>query len=143
MNDVVIESADVKHGLIAEQTEPDSNGQRVGNHQRNKRPRLKLEQQKFDRQERARDRSVEHRRQARSRATSQQDFPLGSGGRNDLADQRTERSAGLNDGTFGAERTSRTNADRSRNGLENCHFGFDPALGSEHCLHRLREFRGP
>ncbi len=76
VNEVVVESTDLKHGLIAEQAQPDRNSQRVRKHERNEGTRLKFEEQKFDRQQCSGDRSVEHRRQARSRAARQQNFSL-------------------------------------------------------------------
>ena len=82
VDEIVVERADVKHRLIAEQAEPDRDGQRVGQHQRNEGTRLKLKQQKLDRQQRSRNRRVEHRGQARSRAAGQQNFALRRRGRN-------------------------------------------------------------
>ena len=118
MDEIVIEGADVKHRLIAEQTQPDCHGQRVGEHQRNERTRLKLEQQKFNGEQRSRNRSIEHRGQSGARAAGQQDFALRSRGRNNLADKRTERPARLNNRSFSAERAARANGDGRRNRLE-------------------------
>ena len=86
MNEIVIKGADVKHRLVAEQAQPHRHGQRAGEHQRNKRSRLKLEQQEFNREQRSRNRSIEHRSKTRARAASQQDFALRRRGRNNLAD---------------------------------------------------------
>ena len=127
----------MKHRLIAEQSQADRDGQRVGEHQRNEGTRLKLEQQKFNGQQRSGNRSVEHRGQAGARAAGQQNFALRRRRRNQLADERTERSAGLNNRPLGAERPAGANSDGRRNRLEDRDFGFDAALGREHRFHRL------
>src|SRR6266478_3595397 len=48
--------------------------------------------------------------------------------RNNLSNHRAERSAGLNDGPFGAKRAAGAYCDSGREGLEECHLGFDTAL---------------
>ena len=107
-------------------------------HQRNEGTRAELEQEQLDRQDHAGDRRVERRGHARAGSASQQHLALGGRGGNDLADDRAERAAGLNDRPFGAERAARTDGDGRRKRLQNGDFRLDAAARDEHRFHRFR-----
>ena len=129
----------MEHRTRAHQELANARRQRGRNHKGNEGAPAKFKQKKLDRQDDSGNRSIECRGHAGARAAGQQDFALRGSGRNQLADERTERSAGLNDRSLGAERAAGANRDGRRDGLEDRDFSFDAALGSENRLHRFRD----
>ena len=116
----------------------DAGGERRRDHQRDEGARAELEQEQLDRQDHAGDGRVERRGHAGAGSASEQHLALGGRGGNDLADDRAERAAGLNDRPFGAERAARTDRDGRRKRLENGDFRFDAAARDEYRFHRFR-----
>src|SRR5580704_7245450 len=133
-----IDAADLKHRVLPKQQVPHARSQRARNHQRNKGPRPKLEKQKLDRQNHARQRRIESRRHSRRGASRQQRFPFHRSGCDNLPDQRTNRSARLNDRPFRAEWAASSNRNRRRNRFQNRDLRFNPATRSQHRLHSFR-----
>src|SRR5215470_12064573 len=129
---------DREHWPRSKRLHVDGGGQRTGNHQRNERPRLKLEQQQLDGENHSGDRGVEGRRHARRRAASQQDFALRSRRMKYLTYQRSEGAAGLDDRTFRSEWSTSTNGNRSRQRLQDRHARLDPAAVEHDRFHRFR-----
>ena len=128
----------MEHRTRAHQELANARRQRGCNHKGNEGAPAKFKKKKFNREDDSGDRSIERRGHAGARAAGQQNFALRGSGRNQLADERTERPAGLNDRPFGAERAAGADRDGRRDGLEDRDFGFDAALGRENRLHRLR-----
>jgi hypothetical protein len=78
----------------------------------NQAPRLPLEEQQFHGEHHRRDRGREGRRHAGGRAGDEKRLALGARQVKELRDERSERAAGHDDRTFGAERPTRSNRDR-------------------------------
>ena len=81
------------------------------NHKGNKGPRLEFEQKQLDGENDASDRRVESGRHSSGGSASEQHFALGGGGVHDLADERTDGAAGLDDRSFGAKRAAGADGD--------------------------------
>ena len=92
-------------------------GECTGDDERNERPRLEFEQQKFDSQNHARDRGIESGGHPRRCSTGEQDLTFGSRSMKNLTDQRTHGAASLNNGALGAERPTGADGNCRRNGL--------------------------
>src|SRR6266404_1259800 len=134
-----IHRQDVEHRAGSEQELANAGGQCRCNDERNERPAAELEQEKLDRKNHAGDGRIERRGHSSARPAREQHLSFGRGSGNDLANQRTEGSARLNDGALGSERASRSDGDGRRNRLQYRNFRFDPALRCNDGFHRLRD----
>ena len=135
MRQTEIERAHLEHRARSHQPEVDAGGQGAGDHQRNEGTRLEFEQQQLDGENHAGNWRAEGRGHARRRSAGQQHFALGRGHVQQLADQRTDRAAGLDDGAFGAERSAGADGDRRRDRLQNRDLGLDAAAVDQHGFH--------
>src|SRR5262249_58158267 len=79
----------------------------------------KLEKQEPPRQHDRRKGRAEHARHAGGRPAGEQDLPLGRRHADDLTDERSERAAGHDDRSLGAERTAGADGDGRRRRLGN------------------------
>ena len=114
-----------------------SGRRRAGQRHRQQGTHAELEQQQFDSQKQSRHGGIEGCRHASGGARHDKHLALRRGRRVELAEQRSEGSAGLNDRPFRAERAAGANGDSGRQRFEDGQLWSDPATGNEDGLHGL------
>ena len=100
--------------------------------------RTPLEQQQLDGQHQCGERRVERCRHASRGAGNQQRLAFVCSQAQELREQRSDRTAGHDDRTLGAERPAGADGDRRRHRFEYGDSGLDPAAAEQDRFDRLR-----
>ena len=128
-----------KERAEADEVTPGSGGGDARHRDRDEAARLPLEEQQFDREQHRRERRREGCRHACRRGRHEQGLALGARQVQELGDERSERAAGHDDRTLGAEGAAGADGDSRGERLQDREPRLDAAAVDQNRLDRFRD----